>query len=378
MHRRCFFIGVGLNQGSVAQHFLALADELANRGHRLIILSWPPRPRIEAHDANPAIISWPSPRPTRIPDALFLHQLTRRFRPDCFISNFGSINIMTLVGAFHRVPARICWQHTLTEQITLDSGRLTVRQRFLIWQGGIILRLATHVAANSKASASDAQRTYRVPKQKCSVLYLSLADPGPNGHGLDRNDFNHRVVCAGRLERCKGQDVLIQAAAILKRKYVPFDIWFFGDGSTSGALRRLVANLGLANCCHFRGHQDRADVMRALAGAAISVVPSRSEGFGLICVESLAVGTPVVASRVGGIPEIVQDEAEGFLVPRENPQALAEAIERVLLSDSSVQQKLRQTARARFLSSFERRQVIPRQADWLEGIVSGQPDRERQ
>jgi glycosyltransferase involved in cell wall biosynthesis len=85
-------------------------------------------------------------------------------------------------------------------------------------------------------------------------------------------------------------------------------------------------------------------------------------------VESLAVGTPVVASSVGGIPEVVRDGVDGFLVPPDDPAALAAKV-KLLLSDVELRRKMSLNARERFLSTFEQGKVVEEQADWLENIT---------
>ena len=98
-------------------------------------------------------------------------------------------------------------------------------------------------------------------------------------------------------------------------------------------------------------------------------MPSRSDNCPLAAIESLAVGTPVVASQVGGIPEIVRDGLDGFLVPPENPAALAAKLEKVI-TDAELRRKLGGNARAGFLARFEQRNMVRDQADWLEELVA--------
>ena len=108
--------------------------------------------------------------------------------------------------------------------------------------------------------------------------------------------------------------------------------------------------------------------MKRMALATATVVPSRSEGFGLVNIESLAVGTPVVASSVGGIVEVIRDGIDGFLVPPDNPELLAERLH-LLLSNSELRSTMSRNARERFLTTFEQSKVIKEQADWLAASV---------
>ena len=102
-----------------------------------------------------------------------------------------------------------------------------------------------------------------------------------------------------------------------------------------------------------------------MRAATVTILPSRSDNCPLVIIESLAVGTPVIGSRVGGIPEVVRDGIDGFLVPPDDPQALAAKLD-LVLANAGLREKLRANARAGFLSRFEQREAVREQADWLE------------
>ena len=110
------------------------------------------------------------------------------------------------------------------------------------------------------------------------------------------------------------------------------------------------------------------------SSAALVVAPSRSEALGMVNVEALAVGTPVVASAVGGIGEIVRDGVDGFLVPAENVNILGERIGR-LLGDRTLWAAFSAQARQGFIDRFEMQTNIGRQADWYEDLIDARPGR---
>jgi glycosyltransferase involved in cell wall biosynthesis len=103
-----------------------------------------------------------------------------------------------------------------------------------------------------------------------------------------------------------------------------------GDGEHRAALERTAAGLGLGSAVTFLGTCDGSRVRALLAGAAALVVPSIYEGMPLVVLEAMERGVPVVASAVSGIPEVVVDGETGWLVPPEDPEALAGALEEVL------------------------------------------------
>ena len=132
-------------------------------------------------------------------------------------------------------------------------------------------------------------------------------------------------VCAGRLEEQKGQDVLLDALAEVRRRGLGFVAVLAGDGSLRGAFEARARALGLEASVHFPGQVE--DLGPLLTAADAVVLPSRWEGLPLVLLEALARARPVVASAVGGVPEVVVDGEQARLVPPGDPQALAEVLE---------------------------------------------------
>lgn len=368
----CYFIGTSWGDAAVPQQFRALASELAQRGHRAILLVDGQRKDAEDPQGNPAVYTWPSERPTQLRDAMFLLGLARRYRPDCLIANFGSTNVMILTGRLTGIPVRIAWRHTLDSQIALDARVPRWKARWLKARKALIYRVSTHLVANSQATAEELQQLplVRFRRDKTTVFCYSLADPlsAQPGELRQARRVGTEFVCPGRFHPSKGQDVLIRAVAMLKDQFPDVCVEFLGDGPARGVCEQLAQRLGIQECCRFVGSVSHAQVLACMAGALATVVPSRSEAFGLVNIESMSVGTPVVASKVGGIPEIIRDGVDGFLVPPEDPQALAEKLG-LLLANPELADGMGTAARKRFLDCFEQRGAVARLADWLEEVV---------
>jgi glycosyltransferase involved in cell wall biosynthesis len=126
------------------------------------------------------------------------------------------------------------------------------------------------------------------------------------------------------LRRIKGLDVLIAAAAKIVARVPDARFVIVGEGPERESALHQVGNFGLEDSFEFLGHRD--DVPALLAEADLFVLPSRSEAFPNAVIEAMAAGLPVVATRVGGIAELVQRERTGVLVPSEDPEALAAAV----------------------------------------------------
>jgi glycosyltransferase involved in cell wall biosynthesis len=143
------------------------------------------------------------------------------------------------------------------------------------------------------------------------------AEPGPD------------VAFAGGLAPIKGLHVLLDALARANRRRAPTTLWLMGavvNRAYAGALRQQTDRLGLGEVVRFLGPLPPAALAPRLASATLLALPSLSEGLPRVLLEAMAAGRPVIASRVGGVPEIVQDGVTGFLVPPGDDAALAERI----------------------------------------------------
>jgi phosphatidyl-myo-inositol dimannoside synthase len=154
----------------------------------------------------------------------------------------------------------------------------------------------------------------------------------------------------------KGFDTLIDAAMILSRRERAVDITIAGDGGCRADLQRRIDGLGL-QCVRLIGNVDRALVLDRMRACDLYVQPSRTEGLPRTIIEAFSQGAPVVATAVGGIPELLEDR---FMVPSNDPTALADLIEKTLL-DRALLSKMSadNLAKARYYSvdSLERKRL---------------------
>ena len=211
-------------------------------------------------------------------------------------------------------------------------------------------RLAHRIVTNSGVVARGMQRD-GLPAGRVVVI--------PNG--LDVARFRPIARCGGvrrigtlaRLHPVKGLDVLVDAVALLQRDLPEIEATIIGDGPERAALEQRIARLGLARRVHLAGHHD--DVAAALAGLDLFVLPSRSEAFPNAVIEAMASALPVVATDVGGVPEMVEHGHTGILVPPERPDRMAAAIHE-LAAQPDRAWAMGRRARAHVLSrySFER------------------------
>jgi glycosyltransferase involved in cell wall biosynthesis len=143
--------------------------------------------------------------------------------------------------------------------------------------------------------------------------------------------------------RAKGVEALVAAAALMRTRA---QLLLVGDGPDRPRVERLARRLGIADRVHVTGFVPHERVPAVLASADLLVLPSFYEELGTVLVEAMQVGLPTVASRVGGIPEVVEDGVTGLLVAPRDPAALATAIDTVL-SDPQLARRLGANALAR-------------------------------
>jgi glycosyltransferase involved in cell wall biosynthesis len=179
------------------------------------------------------------------------------------------------------------------------------------------------------------------------------------------------ILVAASLEHRKGIDVLLQALTQIDGRRVQNDgggragacrsplTIVTGEGTGRESLERLQASLGLGETVRFSGY--RLDLPDLMAAADMLVVPSRWEGCPMVVLEAMALGLPVVATTVGGIPELIEDGKSGLLAPPENPAALGLAIGR-LLAEPGLGQRLGRAGRDRLLACFTAAQAATRLA----------------
>lgn len=139
-------------------------------------------------------------------------------------------------------------------------------------------------------------------------------------------DVDKKIIVGvvARLEPVKGIDVLIDAVPLILNNSKNVEFWIVGDGTEKNNLKEKVSKIGLEDKVLFYGHRD--DVQALISEMDIFVLPSRNEGMGRVIVEAMALGKPVVASKVGGVPDLVEHDVNGMLVPSEDPEALSKKI----------------------------------------------------
>lgn len=163
-----------------------------------------------------------------------------------------------------------------------------------------------------------------IPGLSSSVVVIKNAIPVKDQIEEVRHKI-YDVLFVGRIEKAKGVDILIKAIYEIKFKYyLNITVALVGNGSLKSEYERLVKELDLEDNIKFLGI--RRDVEDLMKKSKVFVLPSRWEGLPIVILEAMANGIPIVSTKVGGIPEVIEDGVSGVLVSPESPEKLAEKI----------------------------------------------------
>ncbi len=182
------------------------------------------------------------------------------------------------------------------------------------------------------------------------------------------------VAFAGRLVPEKGVDLLLEAFARVVGEHSGARLLIAGDGPERAKLALMAEQLGIASRVTFFGHLAKQEMESRFVQAWVQVVPSRwAEPFGLVAVEAMMRGTAVVASTGGGLVDIIQDGVTGFLVPANDPRALAESLSK-LLRDRTRAEVMGKAGRERAKTNFNLARQCEQILSLYQQMLSETPD----
>lgn len=249
-----------------------------------------------------------------------LHAQAFQSVPPCLV--VGRLRKIPVLATFHtshflRLAQRRGWRRIL--------GELVRRPRYALAASTEIGQVAQEMAPGTKVEAlTNGVDTQLFQPERGEG---ERADPGdlPTGEG-------RRIILPRRLFPKNGVEYFVRAVPRLETLVGPVQVCLVGDGPQRGELQDLARSLGVKARLHFLGVRPHGDMPGLLRWAEVAVFPSLMEATSVAALEAMATGLPVAASRVGGLPEIV-DEDVGTLFPPADPQGLAEAVAGLLNRD---------------------------------------------
>ena len=234
------------------------------------------------------------------------------------------------------------------------------------WMQEIVARRMDRIITGSQNSAASVAQAFRLSPERITII----------NDGVDTEAFRpvevskepRSILYVGNSDdRNKGARYLLEALALMKDQ-CDFHLTVV-DRSIAYLVPTLSRELGIEDRVTLTGRLSREELVRRYNQAQVFVSPSLYEGFGLPVAEAMACGVSVVATTAGALPEIVEEEVSGLLVPPANARALAGAIER-LLADADLRQRLGQAGRRRIVGHFSWRETALRTQALYEEVLS--------
>jgi glycosyltransferase involved in cell wall biosynthesis len=281
-----------------------------------------------------------------------LARFLRRERVDILhVHLFEPSVVGLLAGAVARTPMCVLTRH-------YSDYHTRIHKRWHVKLDQMCTRLSDVVIAVSQHTGEHLVEVEGAPREKVAVIVNGIdfdrVRPSEGGRERVRQELGigdgHLMLIVARLHPEKGYDQLFAALPELKaRVSAPFLLAVAGTGAMEGAFREKARALGCESVVRFLGF--RRDVADLMVAADLVVLPSLAEAFGLALAEAVYLGVPVVATRTGGIPEIVRDGVDGVLVPPGDVAALAAALAG-LLNDPARRRGLSGQGRERVVREF--------------------------
>jgi len=242
-----------------------------------------------------------------------------------------------LAGSLARIPVRISTKHGFNE---FREGR-----GFALADRTIASLAHVHIAI-SRGLARYLADTEGFDERAFRIVHYGIT---PQPHWQPYAGDGPRLLCVGRLIPIKGHIVLLRAFAEARRELPDLVLDIAGRGPLEPALKALARELGIADSVRFLGYV--SPVQKAIERASAVVVPSLGEGFGMVALEAMERGRPVIAAEIGGLGELVQDGETGRLVPAGEVEPLRRTIVE-LGADPELARRMGAAGRARAVEHF--------------------------
>ncbi len=242
-----------------------------------------------------------------------------------------------LAGTVARVPLRFSTKHGFNE--FREAPYFAVADR-------AFASLAHVHIAISRGLARYLEAVEGFDRESFEIVHYGIE---PNGEPKPYANSVPHLLCVGRLIPIKGHIVLLRAFAEARRELPELRLDIAGRGPLEPALKALVRELGIVDAVTFLGHV--SPIQAAIENAAVVVVPSMGEGFGMVALEAMERARPVIAAEIGGLGELVRDGETGLLVPAGDAEPLRAAIVR-LAGDLELARQMGDAGRHRALARF--------------------------
>ncbi len=366
--------------GGIETHSYNLAREFVKRGHDVHILTSrcpgeAPRSEefegIQIHRLSPSLTIYNAPILLGLPGVLgnLEVDLVHTHLPSPYLAS-ASATLARMKG----LPTVLTYHNDIVAQGRFYSAIAGAYNASL---GRALLEMVDRIICTSIGYATSSP--YLGPHLHKVVPIQNGVDteffhPGADGSTVNAR-FGHQIILfVGSLTHThsyKGVDYLLRALRYIKPAFPDANIVVVGDGPLRPYLQAIANRQGAGDRVHFVGQVSRDELRAYYAAASVSVLPSitRAEGFGLVLLEAMACGRPVVGSSVGGIPYFLRHRENGILVPPKDPEAIAEAVIEIL-SDQALAKELGRRGRALVEEVYCLRAMVDRTLELYSQLAS--------
>ena len=355
--------------GGYENWILLVASYFAERGHKVTTVGRPGAEylrRMAARSGETEILELPISGDFNPLTLLRLKKILSDRRVDLMTVNFNKDVRLGGMAARWYGPARVCWR------IGLDITSNGWAHRFLT------PRLVDGVIVPSQALKQQIMRHGYLSDDKVTVIYNGTQDktflrPDPQAAATLREKYHLAgddivAVTVGRFVDQKGHVYLVDAAPEIVRQTPRLRFLWLGDGQLESTLRTRINQLGLEKHFIFAGMLDNIDL--ELAGSDLMIHPAVEEPFSHAVLEAMRAGLPIVASRVGGVPEALTDGVNALLVAPREPRILSTAVVKLLRSPE-LRDAYGKAAQARWREDFRIDKMMLKVEAYFESLVRG-------
>jgi glycosyltransferase involved in cell wall biosynthesis len=360
--------------GGIARSTHNTAHALARRGHEVHVLS-AVRSQQERHYKDEDVYvhrlgvadlfklgkwRWAAVSARCLERALATYRGCRRLGIQFDVVEYPECGAEGLFFSLSRKWPTVAHLHTPLVLLVEHSGHKGgVSDRVAGYLEGLSVRRADMITSPSQALADWTRERFHLKNHRISVIPYPapVQDQTTNAVPVEASGQS-RVLLVGRLEFNKNPEVIVRAAKQVLEKVTEAEFIFAGGTKLRDGvdyqhwLTDLAEKCGVASRMHFLGHQERQDVAALQRTASVIVVPSRWESLGYVVLEAMIAARPIVASRVGGIPEVIRHGETGLLVDPEDTGGWAQAII-ALLTDHERARQMGIRAREDALDRFD-------------------------
>ncbi len=369
---RILYVVTGAGFGGAPRHVLQLMSFMLKQGHQVGLVA-APEPRLMKEAQHLGVTYFPNPffvRPFRpwqdVRAVLPVFHAVRAFHPDLLHAHSTKAGLLTrLVGFLTRIP------------VIFTAHGWIFSEEAPLWKRRLFVLLETWAAKATTAIICVSYYDYDLalhygvaPSEKLTVIHNGVdpkvfqnRDPGAVRAALQIQD-SPVLTMVGRLAPPKDPFTLLEAWALLDEK--PF-LLLVGAGELLDPIGSYLENRPGRERVRLLG--ERHDIESILMATDIFVLSSRKEGLPYTIIEAMMAGLPVVASQVGGLPELVDEGITGYLVPAREPVALANAIQR-LLKDKVLRQRMGAQGRTKALQAFTLDQMLTKTQRIYEEVLA--------